>query len=76
MGVQVCAYVRDNVPHFKKAFLIQQPPDTGQKKKGTNRNTTAAWQRTRLYLRIEKTKHMVLSTDRQPEQNNETKTRN
>jgi len=27
----VCAYVRDNVPHFKKAFLIKQSHATGQK---------------------------------------------
>jgi len=30
--------------------------------KVTNRNTTTIWQRTRLCIRIETTKHMVLST--------------
>ena len=31
--VCVCVYVRDNVPHFKKAFLlvIKDPRATGQK---------------------------------------------
>jgi hypothetical protein len=32
--VCVCVYVRDNVCHFKEAFLIKQSHATGENKKG------------------------------------------
>ena len=48
--VCVCAYMRDNVPHFKKAFLIKQPRATAKKQQRLPTETQLLHGRRLVYI--------------------------